>query len=119
MACIAICRPGYDMYAKSAVPSLHVICRCRGSRLTQQQCPVAVHVNSGFATAGQGTAPVSPPFPAAKSDAVAEAALAALAALLDAAAPQSAETLIPMLERVLRVAALPRSTSSEEVRHNM
>jgi hypothetical protein len=57
----------------------------------------------------------APPFPAARSDAVAEAALAALAAVLDTAAPQLADTLVPLLERVLRVAALPRSSAAEEV----
>ena len=64
-------------------------------------------------TAGPPAA--EPPFPAAKSDAVAEAALAALAAVLEVAAPQAADTLVPLLERVLRVAALPRSAAAEEV----
>lgn len=79
-------------------------------RQCQQLIPFDYHIS------GKGAPPPPPPpFPAAKSDAVAEAALGALAALLDAATPQSAETVVPLLERVLRAAALPRASASEEV----
>lgn len=35
--------------------------------------------------------------------------------MLEVAAPQAPDTLVPLLERVLRVAALPRSSAPEEV----
>ena len=56
-----------------------------------------------------------PPFPAAASDTAAEAALATLAALLERVPLESPETLASLLERLLRVALLPRGAASEEV----
>lgn len=71
--------------------------------------------------AGESTLPAAagdPSFPAAKSDAVAEAALGAAASLLAAAPLASAETLPAVLERLLCAAALPRAAAAEEV-HNL
>lgn len=57
-----------------------------------------------------------PAVPAAKSDAVAEAALAVLAALMARTRPQGREQLTSLLPRLLRIASLPRSAAAEEVR---
>lgn len=53
--------------------------------------------------------------PAAKSDAVAEAALGTLAALLGRTRLQSGEQMTSLLPRLLPIAALPRSAAAEEV----
>lgn len=56
-----------------------------------------------------------PPVPAAKSDAVAEAALSALAALLQRTRLQEGKQLSSLLPQLLTVAALPGSSAAEEV----
>ena len=54
--------------------------------------------------------------PAAKSDAVAEAALGALGVLLARTHPADGEQLTGLLQRLLPVASLPRGAAAEEVR---
>ena len=53
--------------------------------------------------------------PAARSDAVAEASLGALATLLGRVAPANGEQLTGLLQRLLPIASLPRTAAAEEV----
>ena len=55
------------------------------------------------------------PVQAAKSDAVAEAALGALVALLGRVTLANSEQLTGLLQRLLPVATLPRTAAAEEV----
>jgi hypothetical protein len=56
------------------------------------------------------------PFGAVASDAAAEAGLSALIALLNVSVQPSGQVLLNLLDRLVRVIALPRTESCEEVR---
>ncbi len=56
--------------------------------------------------------------PAAKSDAVAEAALGALTTLLGKVTPADGEQLTGLLQRLLPIATLPHAVAAEEVRQH-
>ena len=55
------------------------------------------------------------PIPAARSDAVAEAALGAVAMLLGRVALANPEQLTGLLQRLLPIVTLPRTAAAEEV----
>jgi len=59
--------------------------------------------------------PQGVPIPAARSDAVAEASLSALAALLGRVTLANPEQLKGLLQRLLPIVTLPRTAAAEEV----
>lgn len=83
-------------------------------RNTMLSCNWSISFIASAEQKEQGTAKAT--FGAVTADAAAEAGLSALAALLNAAVPASGQALLNLLDRLMRVAALPRANACEEVR---